>query len=110
MVNTKPGAIEFLLLGPVEAARNDRVLPIGGPRQRAPLALCLSGAAGRCPPIAWQMSCGMASRLLTQQPACALMCRGCALAAYHRARALLDEGLGLEPSEDRLRHEWRPPS
>src|SRR6476646_1889274 len=33
--------VEFRLLGPVEAARNGELLPLGGPRQRALLALLL---------------------------------------------------------------------
>jgi len=36
-----PAATEFRVLGPVEAVRDGRSLPIGGPRQRALLALLL---------------------------------------------------------------------
>ena len=35
------GNLEFLLLGPVEARRNGERLAVGGPRQRALLALLL---------------------------------------------------------------------
>ena len=35
------GLIEFRLLGPVEAVRGDRAVALGGPRQRALLALLL---------------------------------------------------------------------
>jgi DNA-binding SARP family transcriptional activator len=39
---TRP--VEFGILGPLEVRRSGRVVPLGGPRQRAVLALLLPGA------------------------------------------------------------------
>lgn len=41
VTSSVPAAIEFRLLGPAEAVRSGSVLPLGGPRQRALLALLL---------------------------------------------------------------------
>jgi predicted ATPase/DNA-binding SARP family transcriptional activator len=41
VTGSEHAAIEFRLLGPVEAVRNGSALPLGGPRQRALLALLL---------------------------------------------------------------------
>jgi predicted ATPase/DNA-binding SARP family transcriptional activator len=54
-------AIEILLLGPVEAVADGRVAPLGGPRQRALLALLLldpgrAMSAGRLADELWQGS------------------------------------------------------
>src|SRR3954454_6608273 len=38
-VATKTGSIEFGILGPLEVSRAGRSVPLGGPRQRAVLAL-----------------------------------------------------------------------
>jgi DNA-binding SARP family transcriptional activator len=38
---TETGSVEFGILGPVEVSRSGRVVPLGGPRQRAVLALLL---------------------------------------------------------------------
>jgi DNA-binding SARP family transcriptional activator len=41
MNGSQSGAIEFRLLGPVEAVRDKNMLPVGGKRQHALLALLL---------------------------------------------------------------------
>jgi DNA-binding SARP family transcriptional activator len=41
MVADQTGSAEFGILGPLEVCRSGRAVPLGGPRQRAVLALLL---------------------------------------------------------------------
>jgi predicted ATPase/DNA-binding SARP family transcriptional activator len=49
VTDSESAAIEFRLLGPVEAVRNGSALPLGGPRQRTLLALLLIARGRRVP-------------------------------------------------------------
>ena len=40
--------MDFRILGPLEASENDRVLPLGAPKERALLASLLLRAKGSC--------------------------------------------------------------
>ena len=111
---TDSAAIEFRLLGPVEAVANGRVLPIGGRKQRALLALLLLEGGrpvsanhlveelwqGRSPPAAATTLRSYVSRLRTVLGAAAVVARppGYALEIraehldVHRFERLLREG------------------
>ena len=70
--------VEFGILGPVQAVRDGRVLGLGGPRQRAVLALLLLAAGRVVPAERLAEELWGAPRRRARRGRCVRMSRGCA--------------------------------
>ena len=70
--------VEFGILGPLEVRRSGQAVPLGGPRQRAVLALLPLEANGSCRWTFWPRTSGAGSRPRGGPGHCRPMCFTCA--------------------------------